>query len=143
LRYILIAQLLLLPSVAFGGDKLASCELASKSTVSRSSSGLAQVSNLGDIEITCRVQARPFPTKPGDSRNGLRAATTAYKISPDGSKKSLPSEVHESGGGFGPDSEREWVDFYIQIPLDSAERDAEVRSYLAKMEKSIAPEQIT
>ena len=104
--------------------------------MSRSSSGLAQVSNLGDIEIKCRV-----PTKPGESRNGLRAATTAFKVSPDGSKKSVPSEVHESGGGF--DSEREWVDFYVHIPLDSAERDAEARRYLAKIEKSMAPAQIT
>jgi hypothetical protein len=139
----LTAQVLLLSSVAFGGDKPASCELAGKSIVSRSSSGLAQVSNLGDIEIICRVPARPFPIKPGESRNGLRAATTAYKISPDGSKKSIPSEVHESGGGFGPDPEGEWVDFYVHIPLDSAERDAEARRYLAKIEKSMAPEQIT
>src|SRR6202049_5289504 len=67
-----MAQLLLLSSVAFGGEKPASCELASKSIVSRSSPGLVQVSNLGDIEITCRVPARPFPTKPGESRNGYR-----------------------------------------------------------------------
>jgi hypothetical protein len=139
----LMAQLLLLSSMAFGGDKFASCELARKSIVSRSSSGLAQVSNLGDIEITCRVPARPFPTKPGESRIGLRAATAAYKISPNGSKKSVPSEVHESGGGFGPDPEREWVEFYVHIPIDSAERDAEVRKYLAKIEKSMPPEQIT
>jgi hypothetical protein len=138
-----MAQLLLLSSVAFGGEKPASCELASKSIVSRPSSGLAQVSNLGDIEITCRVPARPFPTKRGESRSGLRAATTAYKISPDGSKKSVPSEVHESGGGFGPDPERKWVDFYVHIPLGSAERDAEVRRYLARIEKSMSPEQIT
>jgi hypothetical protein len=138
-----VAQVLLLSSVAFAGDKTASCELARKSIVSRSPSGLAQVSNLGDIEITCRVPARSFPTKPGESRNGLRAATTVYKISPDGSTKSVPSEVHESGGGFGPEPERKWVDFYVHIPLDSADRDAEVRRYLAKLEKSMAPEQIT
>jgi len=141
-----IAQVLLLSSVAFGGDKPASCELASKSIVSRSSSGLAQVSNLGDIQITCRVPARPFPTKPGESQNGLRAATTAYEISPDGSKRLVPSEVHQSGGGSGgsgSDPGREWVDFYVHIPLQSAERDAEVRRYLAKLEKSMAPEQIT
>ena len=138
-----MAQLLLLSSVAFADHKPASCELASKSIVSRSSSGLAQVSNLGDIEITCRVPARPFPTKPGESQNGLRAATTAYEVSPDGSKKSVPSEGHESGGGFEPDPEREWVNFYVHIPLGSAERDAEVSKYLAKLEKSMAPEQIT
>ena len=140
-----MAQLLLLSSVAFGGDKPASCELASKSIVSRSSSGLAQVSNLGDIEITCRVPARPFPTKPGGSRNGLRVATTAYKISPDGSKGLVPSEVHQSGGGgggFGPNPEPEYVLFYVHIPLESAELDADVRRFLAKLEK-MAPEQIT
>ena len=101
-----LAQLLLLTSMAFSGDKPAVCELASKSIVSRSSSGLAQVSNLGDIEITCHVPARPFPTEPGQVRNGLRAATTAYQISPDGKKKSVLSEAHYSGGGgggFGPD----------------------------------------
>ena len=146
MRYMLTAQLLLLSSLAFGGDKPALCELASKSIVSRSSSGLASVSNLGDIRFTCRVPARPFPTKPGESRNGLRAATTAYKISPDGSKKLVPSEVHQSGGGggaFGPDPESESVDFYVHIPLETAERDAEARRYLAKLEKSMAPEQIT
>ena len=139
----LIAQILLLSSLAFGGDKPASCELASKSIVSRSSSGLAQVSNLGPIQITCRVPARPFPTKPGESQNGLRAATTAYKISPDGSKKLVPSEVHYfggGGGGFGPDPEPEWVDFYVHIPLESEELDAEARRYLAKIEKAMAPE---
>ncbi len=131
----LLAQVLFLSCVAFGGDKPATCELASKSIVSRSSSGLAQVSNLGDIQITCRVRARQFPTKPGQSRNGLKAATTAYKISPD-RRKLVPSVVHQFGGGFGPDPEPEWVDFYVHIPLDGAERDAEARRYLAKLEKS-------
>ena len=141
-----MTQLLLLSCVAFGGDKPASCELASKSIVSRSSSGLAQVSNLGNIQITCHVPARPFPTKPGESHNGLRVATTAYKISADGRTKSVPSEVHQSGGGgggFGPDPEPEWVFFYVHIPIESAERDAEARRYLAKLEKSMPPEQIT
>jgi hypothetical protein len=142
----IIVALLLLSPVAFGGDKPASCELAGQSIVSRSSSGLAQVSNLGDIQITCRVPARPFPTKPGTSRNGLRAATTAYKVSPDGSKKLVLSEVHQyggGGGGIGPNPEPEWVDFYVHIPLESAERDAEARRYLVRVEKSMAPAEIT
>jgi hypothetical protein len=146
LRHVLTAQLLLLSSVAFGGDKPASCELASKSIVSRSSSGLAQVSNLEDIQITCRVPGRPFPTKPGESRLGLRAATTAYEISQDGSKKLVPSEVNQTGGengGFGPDPKPEGVLFYVHIPLESAKRDAETRRYLARMEKLMAPRQIT
>jgi hypothetical protein len=95
----LLAQLLFFSCLAFGTDKTATCELASKSIPSRSSSGIAQVSNLEGIQITCRVPARPFPTKPGEIRNGLRAATSAYQISPDGSKKLVPSEVRQFGGG--------------------------------------------
>jgi hypothetical protein len=141
----LLAQLLFLSCVAFGGDKPAACELASKSIVSRTSSGLAQVSNLGDIQIRCRVRARQFPTKPGESRNGLRTATTAYEISSD-NRTLLPSEVLQfggGGGGFGPEPEPEWVDFYVPIPHEPAERDAEARKCLAKVEKSMGPEQIT
>jgi len=137
----LLAQLLFLSCLAFGGDEAARCELASKSIVSSSSSGLAQVSNLGDIQITCRVGGRQFPTKPGESRTGLRVATAAYKISSGGSKKLVPSEVRQSGGGFDPGTE--WVVFYVHIPLEPAERDAEARKYLAKIEKSMAPERIT
>ena len=143
MRYVLLAQLLFRSCLAFGGDKPATCELASKSIVSHSSSGLAQVSNLGDIQIICRVRSRQFPTKLGESRNGLRAATTAYMISPDGGRKLIPSEVHQIGGGFGPDPGPEWVDFYVHIPIEPAERDAEARQYLAKVEKSMAREQIT
>ena len=142
-----MVQLLVLSSLAFGADKPASCEIASKSIVSRSSSGLAQVSNLGDIQVTCRVPARTSPIKPGEVRYGLRATTTAYKISPQGSRRLVPSEVHQSGGGkggFGPNQEpeTEWVLFFVHIPLESAECDAEARRYLAKLEKSM-PAQIT
>jgi hypothetical protein len=55
----------------------------------------------------------------------------------------VPSEVHQSGGGFGPDPQPEWVDFYVHVPLEPAERDAEARRYLAQLEKAMAPEQIT
>jgi hypothetical protein len=99
---------------------------------------------LGSIHITCRIPPRPFPTKPGESRNGLTAATTAYEISANGSKKLVPSEVHVFGGGGdgpGPNPEPEYVDFYVHIPLDSAEADAEARRYLAKLEASVTPEQ--
>lgn len=142
--YIILAQILLTTSVAFASDIRPSCELAKESVVSRSSSGLAQVSNLGGIRITCRVPARPFPTKPSEARYGLKSATTAYQISADGSKKLVPSEVHivgGGGGGFGP--QPEWVDFDVLIPLDSAELDAEARRYLAKLEESMTPEQKT
>ena len=54
-----------------------------------------------------RIPARLFPTKPGEGQNGLGAVNTAYEISANRSKKSVPSEVHESGGGFGPGPEGE------------------------------------
>jgi len=56
----------------------------------------------------------------------------------------VPSEVHVFGGGgdgFGADPEPEYVDFYVHIPLDSEELDAEARRYLAKAEQSMTPEQ--
>ncbi len=118
--------------------------MAKETIVSRSSSGLAQVSNLGGIHITCHVPARPFPTKPGETRYGLQVATTAYEISPDGSKQLVPSEVKIVGGGgdgFGPNPGPEWVDFYVLIPLDPKELDAEARRYLTKLEESMTPEQ--
>lgn len=118
--------------------------MARENIVSRSSSGLAQVSNLGGVHITCHVPARPFPTKRGETRYGLRVATNAYEISADGSKKLVPSEVHivgGGGGGFGPKPEPEWVDFDVLIPLDFKELDAEVRRYLAKLEESMTSEQ--
>lgn len=144
MRYIILAQILLSASATFASDIRPSCELAKESILSRSSSGLAQVSNLGSIRIRCRIPARPFPTKPGESRNGLTAATTAYEVSADGSKKLVPSEVHVFGGGgdgFGVDSEPEYVDFYVHIPLDPAEADAESRRYLARLEESMTVEQ--
>ena len=144
MRYIILAQILFCASATFASDIPPSCELAKESILSRSSSGLAQVSNLGSIRIRCRIPARPFPTKTGESRNGLTAATTAYEVSADGNKNLVPSEVHVFGGGgdgFGANPEPEYVDFYVHIPLDSAEADAEARRYLAKLEESMTAEQ--
>jgi len=139
MRYIILAQILLSASPAFASDMRPSCELVKESILSQSSSGLAQVSNLGGMHIKCRIPARPFPFKLGESRNGLTATTTAYDISTNTNKTLVPSEVHVVGGGFGPDEE--WVDFYVHIPLDSEELDAEARRYLAKMLASMTPEQ--
>lgn len=148
MKYMLMGQLLILSSRAFGGDKPASCELESKNIVSRSPSGVAQVSNLGNISVTCSVAARTLPTRLGEGRYGLKAATSAYKILSDGSKKFVPSEAQVSGGGFGTKAglvginpELEWVVFDVHIPLGAAQRDAEARRYLAKMEK-LMPGQI-
>ena len=139
LRYLLITQLLLLSSVAFAGDKPPSCELVGKSVVSRSSSGLAQVSNLGDIQITCSARARPYSW--GESRSPLKIATVAYQVLPDGSKKLVPSETNQTGGSYA--TEVESVLFHFHIPLEPAERDAEANRLLAKMEKSMPSDQVT
>ena len=143
---LLAAIVLLFASATFASDIRPYCELAKESILSRSSSGLAQVSNVGDIRIICRIPARPFPTKPGETRNGLRAATTAYEITADGAKKLVPSEVHVVGGGGAgfppePNPGPEWVEFYVHIPLDAEELDAEARRYLAKVEQSMTSEQ--
>lgn len=133
---------LLFASVTFASDIRPSCELAKESILSQSSSGLVQVSNVGDIRIICRIPARPFLTKPGETRNGLRAATTAYEITANGTKKLVPSEVHVVGGGSdGSNPGSEWIDFYVHIPLDSEELDAEARRHLGKLEQSMTPEQ--
>ena len=140
--YALLAQLLFLTSVSSTNDQPASCELVSKSVVSRTSSGVAQISNLGVIEITCRVPGRPFPTKPGDSRNGLTVVTSAYKIISVDASEPVPSEVKLSGGGSRSAPRSEWVNFYVHIPLESAERDAEVQRYLDKFYKALGPDQV-
>ena len=133
LRYLLLASTLLLTNAAFASDQPASCEIAKSSILGLSSAGLPQVSNLGMIEVTCRVAARPSPDKPGEVRYGLRAATTAYQIYADGTRNEVPSEVNLYGGG--EDREREWISFYFDLPLEPAERDLEARRYLDRLQK--------
>jgi hypothetical protein len=53
----------------------------------------------------------------------------------------VPSETSQTGGGS--NTEAESVYFYVHIPLESAERDAEANRYLAKLEKSMPSQQIT
>ncbi len=134
-KYLLLAQVIL-ASVAFAADKPALCEFAKASIVSVSPSGLAQVSNLGSIEITCRVSGRPFPNKPSENRPALKVGTTAVELFPDGSKKLVPSEAHEFGGWSDYVMQVEWVTFNVQIPLESAERDEEARRLFAKLDEA-------
>jgi hypothetical protein len=51
----------------------------------------------------------------------------------------VPSEIHVVGGGS--EADQEWIDFYVHVPLDSEELDAEARKYLAKLFASMTPEQ--
>lgn len=142
LKCLLIAQILLVSCVAFANQTV-SCDLAEKSIVARTSSGLAQVSNVGDIQIRCRVPARPFPTKPGEVQYMLKVITVASHIGADGRKRPVPSEVYATGGGTDRDTEQEWVDFYVHIPLAPAELNAEAERFIAKIEKSMPSEQLT
>jgi hypothetical protein len=70
----------------------------------------------------------------------LKAETTVYQISADGTRSVVPSEVNVHGGGFSDSDATEWVDFDINIPLDPADRHAEIRRLLGNLEKSVADE---
>jgi hypothetical protein len=134
--------MLIIPSVSFAADVHASCEIARENILSRTSLGIAQVSNLGGIQITCTtLPSRPFPSKPGDFRNGLGATTVAYQIADNGTKQVVPTVVHVSGGGHNADSDSEFVNFAFIIQIDPEELDAEERRYFAKMKELMPPSQ--
>jgi len=143
LKYLLLAQILLVSCVALAGDGTASCKLADKNIVARTASGLAQVSNVGDIQITCSVPARPYPTKPGEFLNGLTVATKAYQVLRDGSEKLVPSEVNVTGGmrgmGLVPPGQ-EGVQFHLHVPLARPEQKAEAERYWAKIQDKMPQE---
>jgi hypothetical protein len=137
MRSVMLSSILLLTSAAFANDRSASCEITKSTIVSLSPAGLTQVSNLRLIEVVCSVSARPFPSKPGEFRNGLGAATTAYEIAKNGDRKEVPSEAKASGNGG--DFKREWVSFSVYLPLDPAERAIEARRYIANLKKAAEP----
>ena len=65
MKYYMIVAILLLSSLGFVvQNKQASCVIDGKSILSGSPSGVPQVSNLGLIQITCRVLGRPWPSDP-------------------------------------------------------------------------------
>lgn len=132
MKHIVLPIIVLVACQAYAADKTARCELMEKSVISRSSSGLAQVSNVGTIEIICHVAVRAFPVQPGQIRSTLRITTNAYQVSADGREKLVPSEVNLTGGGFSPDSE--FADFLLHLPLDRAERQSEAERLITKMQ---------
>ena len=135
----LLSQSLLFVPRALSADIRPSCALAEKSIIGRTPTGLAQVSNLDSVEVTCRIPARRVPTKPGEGLDGLGVHTNAYEISPNGERKLVPSEVKVPGSGR--EGEAEWVEFLMLIPLDAKELDAEARRYYAKVLEALSPEQ--
>ena len=130
------AHILLLMSLAAVDGHTASCKLRDSSILSRSSAGLAQVSNLAFIEVECSVPARPFPSKPGESRNGLSASATAYQIDQSDVRKEVPSELNVSGGGQNGFSAPEFVWFTITLPLDPADRMLEAQRWISKLQET-------
>ena len=144
--HLTLIALSLVSLYGFSSDAPAICKLAKTSVISLSSSGLPQVSNLGDIEITCSVPARPLPTEPDEGLNGLQVRTTAYELHADGTRTVVPSDVNISGGGragFASAPEPEWVNFSVYILLEPALRDEEVRKELAWLEEGMKPEKLS
>jgi len=135
-----LTQTVLVASLALSGGLAeaqgwASCEVGHSSLLNRSSSGVAQVSNLGLIDIQCRVPRRLY--KAGTVQHGLKVDATVYQVSPSRVRGIVPSRVNVSGGGLG-DSESEYVRFYVDIPVDPSERDAAIRKYLSDLASSAA-----
>jgi hypothetical protein len=131
-----IAQIVLITILAVFGELpakpgRASCEVG-HSSLNRSSSGVAQVSNLGFIGIQCRVPRRRYKSV----QNGLKVDATVYQVSPSGVRSIVPSRVSVSGSGG--NSASEYVNFDVDIPVDPSERDAAIRKYLSDLANSAA-----
>ena len=141
MRYLLAAFFLapvLTPRNALAAADGVACLLDASSVVSRSAAGLDQVSNVGDIRVHCSVPAKPVTLKPGES---LWAVTTkaarAFLLLPTGAVQEVPVEVIGVGSGNNNQTQA-WTNFYLHLPLDPLQRDAEARRGLARLEAEIA-----
>jgi hypothetical protein len=105
-----------------------SCAVAPNSIVSRSPSGLAQVGNLELIFMDAHISP-PRRMPASKVLQGLKAEATVYQIAPDGARTIVASSVHPTGGGGDAQSER--VTFTLDVPIDTAERDAAIKAYIA------------
>ena len=143
-RYAVLA-FLMFSSLALASDQQASCAIDEKSILSRSSSGVPQVSNLGNIEITCHAPGRPRPSdpKPGFGRFALRLKTVAYQISDTGTKSLVPSFSNVTGGSdcspFSGECNEASLLWYLNIPIDPAEAISEFRAWVAKLDRARPP----
>src|SRR5258708_10102006 len=80
------------------------------------------------------VRRRPFTSS--GRQVGLRAEVTVSQVDATGTRKIVASSVNNIGGGGDPVSEN--VEFTLDIPLDSSERDAAIREYLAAVTAAAA-----
>src|SRR5262249_40657781 len=113
----------------------ASCAIDPQSIVSRSSTGVAQVSNLALIYARA-VVSPPRPVPAGGALLGLRVEATVRQIVPNGGRTIVTSTVNMTGGGG--DLRSEYVTFTLDIPIDAAERDAAIRDYVESLERAAA-----
>jgi hypothetical protein len=107
-----------------------SCFVQAPSVLSRSSSGVAQVSNLQLIYLECR-RSPPRALPQSGQQLPLTVEAVVYHVSDDGAKVRVPSQVMASGSGA--DLQAESISFYLDIPLGDAEREAASRSFLAEL----------
>lgn len=112
-----------------------SCGVAPPAIVSRSPSGLAQVSNLALLHVRALVSP-PRPVPAGGVLQSLGVEATVYQIAADGTRTLVPSSVNSTGAGA--DTESEYVSFTLEIPIAPSERDAAVRDYVAELVRAAA-----
>ena len=64
---------------------------------------------------------------------GLIAETTAFQLSAGNSEKNVPSISESSGGGTDIQTQQEWVNFNVYLPLDPADRDLGARRFFDQL----------
>jgi hypothetical protein len=106
-----------------------SCGVMPPSIIGRSPAGVAQVSNLAAIRVEATVSRRLLP--PSGVLQGLKADVRVYQVSPTGARTVVPASVNLSGGGGDQTTESVWFD--LNIPVESAERDAAIRDYITEL----------
>jgi molybdate transport system substrate-binding protein len=106
----------------------ARCDVHPSSVLSRSPDGAAQVSNLDLILVKAIVPKRP-PVAPGETRKALQPQVAVYQVSADGKRSKVPSatNVHGGEGAVGGED----ILFWLDVPIDTAERDEAARRYMA------------
>jgi hypothetical protein len=111
------------------------CSVLAPSILSRSSSGVVQVSNLALMSFECR-RSPPRPMPPSQVQYPFKVEAVVYQVSETGQRILVPSTVTASGTQG--DTESEAVLFYLDIPVDDAERDAAVRAFIAALTRQAA-----
>ncbi len=112
-----------------------SCSVLTPGILGRSSSGVVQVSNLLLMPLECRrFPPRPMPSS--QVQHPLTVDAAVYQMSATGPRILVPSRVVVSGSQA--DTESEAVLFYLEIPIDEAERDAASRAFIAEVARRAA-----